>query len=151
MKTVKTFRIKFQGKFVVECKEYGKYELSHSKVAAMTFRTVSQATEYASKELGLNVAHIRLNVTTTFTQEDELIQVANEWLPSNEVEQCVSCLKWFPMEQMRKGVVDRQTGLEFYCDTCYEEMDSEHGFLTSNALDDMFDNPLGQLDKVGIR
>jgi hypothetical protein len=101
--------------------------------------SIEQATDWGTyeraerfiEECGLKKEHCIL-VEQTVCYED-MIYVNDQWVAKSTVEQCNHCLKWFPIDKLTSGVVDRESGLEFYCDKCKDEVE----FIVDNQkLDD---------------
>ena len=128
----KEYRIKFRNKFIVEGNLYGEFSTTYLKDNAMTFSDSESALLYVDTELKLNECNITLHKTTLIKTEEELVCVKGDWLPKSETEYCSHCLERFPKEELKKGVVDRETGLEFYCKKCHKEYDDKDMFIVGN-------------------
>ena len=133
---MKEFRIIFKGYFIQEGQQEGLYRLTN-KDSATTFDTLDELLSYVELDLKLNVANIQVHETSIITTETMLRQIYNgDFIPSNETDQCSHCLKYYPLEELRKARVDKDSDLEFYCEECYEEVDTNLGFIIGNQKED---------------
>ena len=125
----KEYRVMKNGKFLLE-KDYGTFDYV-TKEEASVFYSLESVSNYVFSELDLDQNH-SLHVTTITTKEEEMCNVGNYYLPKSETETCSHCNTRYPMNELRKGRVDYDSELEFYCEDCCEEVDSKFGFIIPN-------------------
>ena len=123
MVTKTEYRIKFRNKFVVEGQLYGTYDLTYLKDNAMTFYDEETALLYVDTEMKLNVCNIKLHITTYIVDEEEFVCIDKKWLKESETDICTECLQRHELHKMYKGVVDRETGLELFCEDCKDNVE----------------------------
>lgn len=119
----------------------GKYYIQEGRISGMFHRVLElqHATEFYSLEtvenyiqhdLCLNLNNVTVVVVKTITTQNTMVLVNNKWYTSDEVDKCSHCGEYFLLQDLTRGVVDKETGLELYCEECQDKVE----FIVGNQL-----------------
>lgn len=81
---------------------------------ATSFGSLDSLSTYVTKSMHLNIAHVQVECHEVV--KTKLINMQGKWLDSSLTERCAECNIVFPITHMVSGVVDKESGIEFYCE-----------------------------------
>lgn len=117
---MKEYVIKFQGYYLRELDE-GSYHCVLKLEDATTFGSVRTALYTLDEYFKLNLASVEIVEVTTVIKE----------MPMS---QCSVCGELVRNDELECGVVDRETGVEYFCTDCHEDADL---IIGNQALDEL--------------
>lgn len=142
---IREYAIRKNGYYLQETEFEGMYFKVNDLSKATTFPTIENTVKYVEDDLRLNVKLVTIvEVKTTIEETALVIDNEGNFTSIDNMFNCNVCSKWFPLQERNIYRHDLESAKEELCNECYEELDNKY----RNILDDQFDKPLEQLDKV---
>jgi hypothetical protein len=129
--------------------KHGKYFIQVTREGYVRTLFTNNATRFTNtkevedfiEDTNLNLAHIEV---VEFIPNGKKYY-EGKWIPSEELALCSECDTVHYVKDMQSGVVDRESGVELFCNDCYEEVDL---IIGNQPLDELMDNPLEQVNNI---
>ena len=124
------YAIKINGKYALEIYEptcEGLFTFVKDIENATTYHSAESARKTVEDEMNLNIHNVSIHrVTYHAPLITPLVLCDGVFVDLSTVEQCKTCNKWFPMNEIHKFRIDLDSEIESYCEEHYEEMNSKY-------------------------